>query len=257
MIQVRDFDDSTWKNKIATYRQAVAAQAATKPALPLVTPHTPYPYERMIYTTRHISPAKTPIAGYQIVRRGKPIQLQADDIYYGIHQITRVTRKLRQSAAALWADKWLDPFTYFDEAETPYTKAGGIDIDRAIMMAWGVLRAIGRVETESLINLYDRALQANAKVIYLPPVPTETAVPANVITLPLVELSRHPRTCAWCGTKTSSGIRALCDQHHHRYIVSGDFRNSPINYDDLARLIIQSDSRHRQNVMEARVLKAG
>jgi hypothetical protein len=253
MITIQPFDDTTWQTKITTYRQAVIAQAATKPPLPLVTPHTPYPYERVIHLTRNPVYRQAPTRYTLPV---KPIvQLQMDDIYYGIHQITRYTRKLKQAAAALWADKWLDPFTYFDEAETPYTKAGGIDIDRAILMAWGVLRAIGRVETESLINLYDRALQTNAKVIYLPPVPTETALPANVITLPLVELSRHPRTCAWCGTKTSSGIRALCDQHHHRYIVQGDFRNSPINYDDLARLIIQSDSRHRQNVMEARVLK--
>jgi hypothetical protein len=254
MITIAPFDDTTWRNKIATYKQAVIAQ---RPILetPQAISHVPYPYERMIFTTRNGSPAKAPLTRYLLPAQPM-VQLQADDIYHGIHQITRYTRKLRQAAAALWADKWLDPFTYFDEAETPYTKAGGIDIDRAILMAWGVLRSIGRVETESLINLYDRALQANAKVIYLPPVPTETAIPANVITLPLVELSRHPRTCAWCGTKTSSGIRALCDQHHHRYIVQGDFRNSPINYDDLARLIIQSDSRHRQNVMEARVLKA-
>jgi hypothetical protein len=254
MITITPFDDTTWRNKITTYKQAVIAQRPTLETTQAIS-HVPYPYKRMIFTTRHVSPAKAPLTRYLLP--AKPmVQLQADDIYHGIHQIVNVTRKLRQTAAALWADKWLDPFTYFDEAETPYTKAGGIDIDRAILMAWGVLRSIGRVETESLINLYDRALQANAKVIYLPPVPTETAIPANVITLPLVELSRHPRTCAWCGTKTSSGIRALCDQHHHRYIVQGDFRNSPINYDDLARLIIQSDSRHRQNVMEARVLKA-
>lgn len=254
MITIQPFDDTTWRQKIATYKQTVIAQRPTL-SPPQAVSHVPYPYERMIYTTQHISPAKVAPTRYTLPAK-PPIQLQADDIYHGIHQITRYTSKLKQKAAALWADKWLDPFTYFDEAETPYTKAGGIDIDRAILMAWGVLRSIGRVETESLINLYDRALQANAKVIYLPPVPTETAVPANVIQLPLVELSRYPRECAWCGTKTSSGIRALCDQHHHRYIVQGDFRNSPISYDDLARLIIQSDSRHRQNVMEARVLKA-
>lgn len=255
MIEIAPFDDSAWKQRIQAYRQTVIAQAATKPPLPLVTPHTPYPYERMIFLTQKPVYRQAPT---RYTLPAKPtVQLQPDDIYHGIHQITRVTRKLKQAAAALWADKWLDPFTYFDEAETPYTKAGGINIDLAILIAWGVLRSIGRVETEALINLYDKALQANAKVIYLQPEPVETAIPANVITLPLVELSRYPRTCAWCGTKTSSGIRALCDQHHHRYIVNGDFRNSPINYDDLARLIIQSDSRHRQNVMAARVLKAG
>src|SRR5688572_11289496 len=93
MIQVRVFDDSLWKARLESYRQAVIAQAATKPPLPQVTPHTPYPYERMIYTTRHISPAKAPLTRYLLP--AKPmVQLQADDIYYGIHQITRVTRKL-------------------------------------------------------------------------------------------------------------------------------------------------------------------
>lgn len=252
MIEIAPFDDSAWKQRLQDYRQAVAAQAATKPPLPVVTPHTPYPYERMIFTTRQKSPDKPMLSRVDLPQ--KPRIAPEIGVYWGIHQIVNVTREIRRKNAQFWSHVWLDPFTYFDEDETPYNDAGGIHIENALKLAKAIFGEQSNVEGEGFSNLYYAALRANEKVIYLAR-EVETT-PANVIKLPLVELSRYPRECAWCGTKTSSGIRALCDQHHHRYIVQGDFRNSPINYDDLARLIIQSDSRHRQNVMEAMALKA-
>src|SRR5688500_5908534 len=145
----------------------------------------------MIFTTRHISPAKAPLTRYLLP--AKPmVQLQADDIYYGIHQITRVTSKLRQAAAALWADKWLDPLTYFYQEETPMNDAGGINMGKALNMAKAIFGEASNVEGEGFSNLYYAALRANEKVVYLRKEAPEE-LPANVILLPLVALSRFPR----------------------------------------------------------------
>lgn len=253
MLQVQEFDDTIWKQRIQDYRQALAGQAANKPQLPVVTPHVPYPYQRLIFTTKQKAPDKPMLNRVDLPQ--KPRIAPEIGVYWGIHQIVNATRKIRRKNAEFWSHVWLSPFTYFGEDETPYNDAGGIHIEKALNLAKSIFSEASNVEGEGLSNLYYAALRANEKVIYLAQEKPET-LPANVIQLPLIQLSRYPRECAWCNAKTSSGIRALCDQHHTRYIVNGDFRNSPISYDELARLIIQSDSRHRLNVMEAMALKA-
>lgn len=252
MITVVPFDDSAWKQRIQDYRHSLSKQRPTQEAPQAIT-HTPYPYERMIFTTKQKSPDKPMLN--RVVLPQKPRIAPEISVYWGIYQIANVTREIRRKNAAFWSHVWLSPFTYFDENETPYNDAGGIHVEKALNLAKAIFGEASNVEGEGLSNLYYAALRANEKVVYLAQEKPQ-ALPVNVIKLPLVELSRYPRECAWCNTKTSSGIRALCDQHHTRYIVNGDFRNSPISYDELARLIIQSDSRHRQNVMEAMALKA-
>ena len=254
MLAVREFDDTHWLQKIAAYRQALAAQAQTRNPLPVVTPHTPYPYERMIYVTKQKSAAKSPLHRLDLPQ--KPRIAPEIGVYWGIHQIVNVTRELRRKSAKQFAEKWLDPFTYFDEDETPYNKTGGIDAEKAIVQAWVTFRGHSQVESLSLCNLYADAINANEKVVYLKPELLEVVLPANVIMLPVVELSRHPRTCAVCATKTSSGIRALCDPCHRRYIIDGNYKHSAIQYDELARLIVQSDNNHRISVLAKRELKA-
>lgn len=251
MLTVQPFDDSVWHGKIASYRQSLQSQKPVREA-PLTIDHTPYPYQRIFAVTKHLRPDKLRLERYALPR--KPSVTPKICVYWGIHQIVNVMRLIRLKRAKAWAHIWLDPFKYFDETETPYNDAGGIHIGKAIELAKAVFGDVSNVEGDGLVNLYYPALLANEKVIYLKPEVVEET-PANVIQLPLVELSRHPRFCAWCGTKTSSGIRSLCDQHHVRYIVNGDFWNSPIGYDELTRLIIQSDSRHRLAVMEAKQLK--
>lgn len=252
MITVTPFDDSHWRGKIAAYRQTLHQQKPTRET-PLTIDHTPYPYQRIFAVSNQLVPDKARLERYVLPLKS-PVKPEIG-VYWGIHQIVNVRRVLRLKTAKAWAHIWLDPFKYFDEDETPYNETGSIHIGKAIEMAKAVFGDVSNVEGEGLVNLYYPALLANEKVVYLKPEALE-AIPVNVIQLPVFELSRHPRLCAWCGTKTSSGIRALCDQHHVRYIVNGDFRNSPISYDELARLIIQSDSRHRQHVIEARILKA-
>lgn len=154
---------------------------------------------------------------------------------------------IKREAAKQYAHKFRDPFTYLDETETPYTATGSIDIIKAMYKARRLYyeAAIHTVELTAILWLYYTALVTHDKVIYLD---TGQAEPANVIQIPRIEIAKHPRHCAVCATKTSSGIRALCDSCHQRFVIDKNFKNTPLTFDEVSSAILRSDTRHRAAV---------
>jgi hypothetical protein len=91
--------------------------------------------------------------------------------------------------------------------------------------------------------MYYVALLSSSKVIYLEEVQAEP-----VVSIPRIEIAKHPRHCAVCATKTSSGIRALCDSCHTRFVIDKNFRNTPLTFEEVNAAIWRSDTRHRAAV---------
>lgn len=161
------------------------------------------------------------------------------------NQQAEVEKARKREAAKAYRHKFQDPFFYLDETETPYTKQGSIAIQDAKDKLWSQWQGVHDTERIAIVVMYYVALMASSKIIYL-----ETALsePVTVTPIPRIELALHPRYCAVCATKTSSGIRALCDSCHQRFILDGNFKNTPLTFDDVSEAILRSDTRHRANV---------
>jgi hypothetical protein len=169
------------------------------------------------------------------------------DRYQQCLQEAEIKEREKKEAAKQWAHKWRDPFTYLDEDETPYTATGSIDIIKAMYKARRLYyqATVHSIELTAILWMYYHALMSNSKVIYLEEVVSE---PAPVIQIPRIEIALHPRDCAICATKTSSGIRALCDSCHQRFIIDKNYKNTPLTFDEVASAILRADTRHRAAV---------
>jgi hypothetical protein len=163
--------------------------------------------------------------------------------YQLCNQQAEIEKAKKREAAKQYRDRFRDPFMFLDEDETPYTKQGSIAIEKAMEHLRAFWTGHRHTERTAILVMYYVALLSSSKVIYLEEVQAEP-----VVSIPRIEIAKHPRHCAVCATKTSSGIRALCDGCHTRFVIDKNYRNTPLTFEEVNAAIWRSDTRHRAAV---------
>lgn len=174
-----------------------------------------------------------------------------DNVFQRIHRNAASRTRERAAVARAMAHRWQDPLSFLYEDDIKYKRTGGINISDTMDIASDIFFAMsGHVtENQAILVMFQKALWATEKIIYLEAA-TITSTPEADDTALRLAIGQYPRNCAVCGLKTSSGVRALCDDCHKRFIVDANFNNTPLTYNEVAEAIWRSDTRHRAIVKQ-------